>query len=219
MLSLSPWSVLFVFPWLLFRFHVVCSSRFLVRPFFGSLFLGFVPFSFFLFFFLRLLFLPPLSVFTFLFPSVRLLFFRSFVPFSPRSVFFSCFPRSAPSSVAVWALSSWACLCSPSCPWPCVPLALYNAQCKVMTQSLPGPLPPETLSSQVRSRLCAALGLWRSCSPVKKLCKFKMAAPFLRRDFFWFVHLSASSASSALRYSAAIYNHFAPTLLRGIVMP
>ena len=124
MLSLSPWSVLFLFPCLLFRFHVVCSS-FLRFDLFSLFFvpfslvlllvslcvLFFVPFSLVLFpfhsfysFSFVLLFFPPLSVFTFLFPSVCC-FSVSFVPFSPLSVF-SCFPRSAPSSVAAWAFSS-----------------------------------------------------------------------------------------------------------------
>ena len=109
MLSLSPWSVLFLFPCLLFRFHVVCSSflrfdqfslflflfpsfccSFPCASFFCSLFLGFVPFSFFLFFFLRFVVFSS-SVRLYVPFSFRLLFFHSFGIFS-LSVFF--FPVS-----------------------------------------------------------------------------------------------------------------------------
>ena len=90
MLSLSPWSVLFLFPCLLFRFHVVCSS--FLRFDLFSLF--FVPFSFVLLLVsLCVLFLVPFSLVLFPFHSFYsfsfvLLFFASsvrlYVPFSFR---------------------------------------------------------------------------------------------------------------------------------------
>ena len=116
--SLSPCSFLFLFPCLLFCFHFVCSfflrfdlfSLFFVV--FCSFFLRFVacflvypcfvPFcSFFVFFPSFCCFFPPLSVRSFFLPFV---FFRSFGSFfSSVLLSFSCFPRSAPSSLVVWA--------------------------------------------------------------------------------------------------------------------
>ena len=101
MLSLSPWSVLFLFPCLLFRFHVVCSS--FLRFDLFSLF--FVPFSFvlllvslcvlFLFpfpwfcsLFILFIVLPSFCCFFLLCPSLRS-FFLPFVVFPFFCSFFS----------------------------------------------------------------------------------------------------------------------------------
>ena len=117
--SLSPCSFLFLFPCLLFCFHFVCSFflRFDLFSFFFVVFCSFFPsfcclfpglslfcslLLFFVFFFLRFVaFFRLCPCVPFFLPFV---FFRSFGSFfSSVLLSFSCFPRSAPSSLVVWA--------------------------------------------------------------------------------------------------------------------
>ena len=117
--SLSPCSFLFLFPCLLFCFHFVCSFflRFNLFSLFFVVFLFLFPWFcclfpclslfcslllFFVFFPSFCCFFPPLSVRSFFLPFV--FFFRSFGSFfSSVLLSFSCFPRSAPSSLVAWA--------------------------------------------------------------------------------------------------------------------
>ena len=169
---------LFLFPSFWPVFLVFCSfflrsvARFLVRPFFVPFSLVLFPFHSFYSFSFVLLFFPPLSVFTFLFPSVccfsvlLFLFLRcpSFFPVSLAlllpPLLFGPFP---PEPVSVVLLA----------PGLAFYLPCTTRNAKSWPKASPDPC-PETLSSQARSRLCAALGLWRSCSALLKTA-LKMA--------------------------------------------
>ena len=124
-----------------------------------------------------LLFLVRFAVF-FLLCASLCSFFLPFVVFRPFCSFFSCvflfFLFSSFCSFFRCCLAPFILnlFLYPSYPWACAPFTLYKFEHRKASVQITrnakwwptGPLPLETLRSQIRSRLCTALGLWRSCS-------------------------------------------------------
>ena len=116
MLSLSPCSVLFLFPCLLFRFHVVCSS-FLRYDLFSLffvpfsfvlllvslcvLFLVWFPFPWFCSLFILFILFPSFCCFCLLCPSLRSFFLPSVCCFSVLLFLFFRVPSFFPVSLAL----------------------------------------------------------------------------------------------------------------------